>query len=80
MDTLVNLILLLLLSITYFEVQLFKMHSKCSNFKVGSNQGNYFENATACSKHTLKAILATQLSSQNDLPLFYFVLNDIKHK
>jgi len=56
------------------------MHSKCSNFKVGSNQGNYFENATACSKHTLKAILATQLSSQNDLPLFYFVLNDIKHK
>jgi len=28
---------------------------------VGSNQGNYFENATACSKRTLKTIVATQL-------------------
>ncbi len=28
---------------------------------VGSNQGNFFENATACSKHTLKTTVATQL-------------------
>jgi len=29
---------------------------------VGSNQGNYFENATACSKRTLKTTVATQLN------------------
>ncbi len=28
---------------------------------VGSIQGNYFENATACSKRTLKTTVATQL-------------------
>jgi len=28
---------------------------------VDSNQGNYFENATACSKRTLKMTVATQL-------------------
>jgi len=28
---------------------------------VGSNQGNYFENATACCKRTLKTTVATQL-------------------
>jgi len=28
---------------------------------VGSNQGNYFEIATACSKRTLKTTVATQL-------------------
>jgi len=28
---------------------------------VGSNQGNYFENAIACSKRTLKTTVATQL-------------------
>jgi len=28
---------------------------------VGSNQGNYFENPTTCTKHTLKARVATQL-------------------
>jgi hypothetical protein len=28
---------------------------------VGSYQGNYFENATACSKRTLKTTVATQL-------------------
>jgi len=28
---------------------------------VGANQGNYFENATACSKRTLKTTVATQL-------------------
>jgi len=28
---------------------------------VGSNQGNYFENATACSKRTLKTTVSTQL-------------------
>ncbi len=28
---------------------------------VGSNQGNYFENAIACSKRTLKTHVATQL-------------------
>jgi len=27
----------------------------------GSNQGNYFANATACSKRTLKTTVATQL-------------------
>jgi len=27
---------------------------------VGSNQGNYFENETACSKRTLKTTVATQ--------------------
>jgi len=27
----------------------------------GSNQGNYFENAIACSKRTLKTTVATQL-------------------
>jgi len=30
---------------------------------VGSNQGNYFENTTACSKRTLKTRLATQLKA-----------------
>ena len=33
---------------------------------VGSNQGNYFENATACSKRTLKTTVATQLYSVLD--------------
>jgi len=28
---------------------------------VGSNQGNYFENATTCSKRTLKMTVATKL-------------------
>ncbi len=28
----------------------------------GSNQGNYFENATACSKRTLKTTVATKLN------------------
>jgi len=28
---------------------------------VGSNQGTYFENATACSKRTLKTTIASQL-------------------
>jgi hypothetical protein len=28
---------------------------------IGSNQGNYFENATACSKRTLETTVATQL-------------------
>jgi hypothetical protein len=31
------------------------------NTLVGSNQGNYFESATACSKPTLKTRVATQL-------------------
>jgi len=31
---------------------------------VGSNQGNYFENATACSKRMLKTTVATQLNGQ----------------
>ncbi len=39
----------------------------CCVFKelmlVGSNQGNYFENATACSKRTLKTTVATELKS-----------------
>jgi hypothetical protein len=30
---------------------------------VGSNQGNYFENATACSKRMLKTTVATELKS-----------------
>ena len=37
----------------------------CCVFKVitlvGSNQGNYFENANACSKRTLKTRVATRL-------------------
>jgi hypothetical protein len=32
---------------------------------VGSNQGNYFENATACSKRTLKTIVAIIFRKQN---------------
>ncbi len=35
-----------------------------SNQVVVSNQGNYFENATACSKRTLKTTVATQLKNQ----------------
>jgi hypothetical protein len=31
---------------------------------VGSNQGNYFEYATACSKRTLKTIVATQIQRE----------------
>jgi len=31
---------------------------------IGSNQGNYFENATACSKRTLKTTVATELEDQ----------------
>jgi len=31
------------------------------NTLIGSNQGNFFENATACSKRTLKTTVATQL-------------------
>ena len=34
---------------------------------VGSNQGNYFENATACSKSTLKTTVATQLYSLTEV-------------
>jgi len=30
---------------------------------VGSNQGNFFDNATACSKRTLKTTVSTQLKS-----------------
>jgi len=30
---------------------------------VGSNQGNYFENATTCSKHMLKTRVTTQFKS-----------------
>jgi hypothetical protein len=36
---------------------------------VGSNQGNYFENATTCSKRMLKTRVATQLNAQNRLLL-----------
>ncbi len=32
----------------------------------GSNQGNYFENATGCSKRTLKTPVATQLKATFD--------------
>jgi len=32
---------------------------------VGLNQGNYFENATACSKRTLKTTVTTQLHLQS---------------
>jgi len=32
---------------------------------VGSNQHNYFENVTACSKRTLKTTVATQLAIKN---------------
>jgi len=33
--------------------------------RVGSNQGNYFENETACSKRKLKTRVATQLKQIN---------------
>jgi hypothetical protein len=36
-------------------------------FTVGSNQGNFFENATACSKRMLKTTVATQLKGTFDL-------------
>ncbi len=32
---------------------------------VGLNQGNFFENAIACSKRKLKTTVATQLSEEN---------------
>ncbi len=34
---------------------------------VGSNQGNYFENATACSKRMLKTTVATQLNWRHNV-------------
>jgi len=34
---------------------------------VGSNQGNYFENATACSKCMLKTTVATHLYSNHEI-------------
>jgi len=34
---------------------------------VGSNQGNYIENATACSKRTLKTTVATQRKIQQSI-------------
>jgi len=39
---------------------------------IGSNQGNYFENATACSKRTLKMTVATQLYLQYVFLKFVF--------
>jgi len=44
---------------------------------VGSNQGNYFENATACSKRTLKTRVATQLNLVEDDKSFdsYFLVD-----
>ncbi len=41
-----------------------------------SNQGNYFENATACSKRTLKTTVATQLN----LYFFDWRGKDVKSK
>ncbi len=38
---------------------------------VWANQGNYFKNATACSKHTLKTTVATQLQQ----PILMFISN-----
>jgi len=38
---------------------------------VGSNQGNYFENATTCSKRTLKTTVATQLKRRFFFIIFY---------
>jgi len=32
---------------------------------LAQNQGNYFENATACSKHMRKTLVATQLISHH---------------
>ncbi len=37
---------------------------------VGSNQGNFFENATACSKRTLKTTVETQLKVVYSRELF----------
>jgi len=44
---------------------------------VGSNQGNYFENATACSKRTLKTTVATQLYYSCGLGTFLRTLKSI---
>jgi len=45
----------------------------CCIFKVitlvWANQGNYFENTNACSKHTLKTTVATQLKWLNFKPI-----------
>ncbi len=44
---------------------------------IGSNQGNFFENPTACSKRTLKTTVATQLKEillKPMLKIQYFIL------
>ncbi len=49
----------------------------CCVFKeitlVGSNQGNFFEDATACSKRKLKTTVATQLKIQFRQYFLFFV-------
>ncbi len=43
---------------------------------VGLNQSNYFENASACSKRTLKTTVATQLNcTTKSRPLYVFTSN-----
>jgi len=39
----------------------------------GSNQGNYFENATECSKCALKTRVATQLEGRENYSATYLV-------
>jgi len=38
---------------------------------VGSNQGYYFENVTACGKHVLKTRVATHLKSKNGAEMLF---------
>jgi len=46
-----------------FSMCVYCMHWRFQSVTlVGSNQHNYFENANACSKHTLKATVTTQLN------------------
>ncbi len=48
--------------------------------KVGSNQGNDFENATVCSKRTLKTTVATQLNFASTLIYRNFVHHPLSNK
>jgi len=48
-----------------FSAWVYRMQLRFQVFTlIGSKQGNYLENATACSKRTLKTTVATQLKTQ----------------
>jgi len=49
---------------TWYSPQMTKMpEGESATTLIGSNQGNYFENAIACSKRTLNTTVATQLKA-----------------